>query len=281
MRRVYYAKKIKKDYQRKNLRNPFFQSSRQGSCGRLFKWLIWLGIICLLFLLWLFLASPWWRLQNIRIEGLTRVPSQEIEEMIWEQAQIRKILFFKQTNLILFDKEEVEQKIINRYNFANLEINKKLFNTLELKINERPYAFIFQQGSNFSYASADGYIIAESVVSEEDKSKYLILEDKNETDFIGDQDKINIKDDYLRFILDLYDRLVDIPDLPVEKFIIDQEFNTIKVDLQDGPVVYFNTKSEVEDQIDRLLLVKREKIKDNFNKINYIDLRYGDRVFIN
>ncbi len=281
MRRVYYAKKIKKDYQRKNLRNPFFQSSRQGSCGRLFKWLIWLGIICLLFLLWLFLASPWWRLQNIRIEGLTRVPSQEIEEMIWEQAQIRKILFFKQTNLILFDKEEVEQKIINRYNFANLEINKKLFNTLELKINERPYAFIFQQGSNFSYASADGYIIAESVVSEEDKSKYLILEDKNETDFIGDQDKINIKDDYLRFILDLYDRLVDIPDLPVEKFIIDQEFNTIKVDLRDGPVVYFNTKSEVEDQIDRLLLVKREKIKDNFNKINYIDLRYGDRVFIN
>jgi len=281
MRRVYYAKKIKKDYQRKNLRNPFFQSSRQGSCGRLFKWLIWLGIICLLFLLWLFLASPWWRLQNIRIEGLTRVPSQEIEEMIWEQAQIKKILFFKQTNLILFDKEEVEQKIINRYNFANLEINKKLFNTLELKINERPYAFIFQQGSNFSYASADGYIIAESVVSEEDKSKYLILEDKNETDFIGDQDKINIKDDYLRFILDLYDRLVDIPDLPVEKFIIDQEFNTIKVDLRDGPVVYFNTKSEVEDQIDRLLLVKREKIKDNFNKINYIDLRYGDRVFIN
>jgi len=281
MKRIYYAKKIKKDYQRNNLQNPFFRSRQQGSSRRWLKWLILSIIILLIFLLWLFFSSPWWQIRNIRVEGLTRISNSEIEEFIWKQAENHRMLLFRESNLLLFNREEASQKIIDQYNFANLEIRKKMFHTLEIAINERPYAFIFQQGSDFFYASSDGYIINESQVFEEDRAKYLILENKNERNFINDNGQINIKDDYLSFILSLYDHLITFSDLPLEKFIIDQEFNTIKVDLRDGPVVYFNTKGEIESQVNRLVLVKREKIKDNFNKINYIDLRYGDRVFIN
>jgi pyruvate/2-oxoglutarate dehydrogenase complex dihydrolipoamide dehydrogenase (E3) component len=59
------------------------------------------------------------------------------------------------------------------------------------------------------------------------------------------------------------------------------EFNTIKVKFRNGPLVFFNTKTDVVSQIDRLVLVKKEKIGDNFSKTNYIDLRYGSRIFIN
>jgi len=175
----------------------------------------------------------------------------------------------------------VQKNILTSYNLATLQIVKKPAHTLLVKVGERPYSFIFQQGNDLFYASGDGYIIRESVVTDADKTKYLILENKNNNNLITDNNKIGISDDYLSFILALANNLSTKPELPVERFIIDQEYNTIKVKFRDGPLAYFNTKTDVKSQVDRLLLVKKEKIKDNFSKTNYIDLRYGDRIFIN
>lgn len=200
--------------------------------------------------------------------------------MVNEQTNQKCYGFFKQNSIWLFNREEAREKILSSYNLASVEITKHPAKTLLVKVGERPYSFIFQQGNNFFYASIDAYVIREENVSEDDKSRYLILENKNNIDLINSDNKINISDEYLKFILDLANNLSLVPELSVERFIIDREFNTIQVKFKDGPLVYFNTKSGAKDQIDRLVLVKREKIKDNFNKTNYIDLRYGDRIFI-
>lgn len=280
----YYSKKIKKDYQRQNSQNPFFLRKKGGKRTGLLKWLVLLGISGLFFLIWFFLSSSFWRLQNLKIDGLTRISGLEIEKIIWDQAGKSRWLIFKQSNIFLFNKSEATGKIIADYNLAASAINKKWPHTLEIKVKERPYAFIFQEGNDFFHASADAYIIKEQAVSEEDKKKYFILENKNTSSLIGIKNKINIKSDYLNFILDLNQRLSAYPELAVEKFIIDQEFNMVTVKFVGGPSVYFNTRGgagSAADQINNLLLVKREKIKDNFSRTNYIDLRYGDRIFIN
>ncbi len=188
--------------------------------------------------------------------------------------------FFKQNNIWIFNKDEAREIILSSYNLASLDIIKQPAKTLFVKVGERPYSFIFQQGNDFFYASIDAYVIREENVSEDDKSRYLILENKNNIDLIDSNNKINISDEYLQFILDLANNLSAVPELSVERFIIDREFNTVQVKFREGPLVYFNIKSGAKEQINRLVLVKREKIKDNFSKTNYIDLRYGDRIFI-
>lgn len=274
-------KRIKKDYQCKNLHNPFFYKPKKRPNRRLFTCLLILGIIFIFFIFWFFLAAPIWRINNIKVEGLTRVPDSEITNIIWEQTRESRYGIFRQSNIWLFDKTAAEENILGLYNLASLEISKKPAKTLFIKVGERPYSFIFQQGNDFLYASSDAYIIRETVVSEEDKGKYLILENKNADNLISEKNKINISDSYLNFILELAKQLTVFPELVVERFIIDQEFNTIKVKFRDGPLAYFNTKTEAKTQVESLILVKREKIKDNFSKTNYIDLRYGDRIFIN
>ncbi len=273
-------KKIKKDYQRKNLQNPFFRRRQPDKKPRSVIWIILLAVIGFLAMIWLVFFAPWWQIKNIKIEGLTRINSAELEKIIWDQASGKHWVFFRENNIFLFDKTIASEQIISAYNFAGLTISKKLPNTLILKVSERPYAFIFQEGGDLSYSSADAYLIKETAVKEEDKKRYFILENKSSSSMVGENNKLSIKNDYLIFIFGLSERLIKHSDLPVERFIIDQEFNTIKVKVANGPLIYFNTKESADDQIERLLLVKNQKIKDNFSKTNYMDLRYSNQVII-
>ncbi|MEI6529071.1 MAG: FtsQ-type POTRA domain-containing protein [Candidatus Falkowbacteria bacterium] len=276
-----YHKKIKKDYQCKNLSNPFFHQPKKKPNKRLFACLIIAIVVFIIFIFWFFMAAPFWQINNIKVEGLTRISSDEIINKIKEQEAKSRYGVFKQTNIWLFDEQEAQDSILSSYNLASLEIIKRPAKTLIIKVGERPYSYIFQQGNQFFYSAIDACIIPEAVVSEDDKSKYLILENRNAENLINDKNKINISDAYLNFILELANQITTHPELSVERFVIDQEFNTIKVKFRDGPLVYFNTKTDAKAQIERLVLVKKEKIKDNFSKTNYIDLRYGDRIFIN
>lgn len=280
-REIKYKRKVKKDYQRNNSTNPFFHKPKKKPNKRFFILIGIAAIVFFIFLIWFFYCSSVWQIKNIKVDGLTRISDTDIKNKVWEQAGKRRYGLFKQDNIWLFNQEEVRKTILASYNLASLEIIKRPASTLLVKVGERPYSFIFQQGNSMFYASVDAYIIREAAVSEEDKSRYLILENKNATDLINTNNKINISDEYLGFILDLANNLSATPDLPVERFIIDQEFNTIKVKFRNGPLVYFNTKNSAKDQVANLVLVKKEKIKDNFSKTNYIDLRYGDRIFIN
>ncbi len=276
-----YLKKIKKDYQHKNLCNPFFRKPKKTKNKRFLACLLVLGILFIIFAVWFFAAAPVWRINNIKVEGLTRIPDTDIKNKIWEQAKKSRYLVFKQENIFLFDKNDIQETILSAYNLASLQIVKKFPKTILVRVGERPYSFIFQQGNELYYASSEGYIIRESAVSEDNKARYLILENKNAGSLIDEKNKINISTGYLNFIFELANSLTVHQELSVERFIIDQEFNTIKVKFKDGPLVYFDTKVEAKAQVDRLVLVKKEKIKDNFNKTSYIDLRYGDRIFIN
>jgi len=274
-------KRIKKDYQSKNLKNPFFRKKEKKKTGNFKKYFLVLILILIIAVAWFFLASSVWRLKNIVVEGLTRIDSSEIKNIAWSREDNRRWLFFKESNFFLFQADALQEEILDKYNFANLEIKKKIPGTISIKISERPYAFIFQEGSTYLYASNDGYVIKEAVVSPEDMSKYFILENKSNSISINEKDKITLKDDYLNFIFSLNQLLSAYQDLPIEKFIIDQELNSVIVKFIDGPAVYFNVKDDLNKQVEYLALVKKEKIGDNFNKTNYIDLRYGSKIFIN
>ena len=274
-------KKIKKDYQRKNLKNPFFHQKTPEKYYSIWRYFIIGMILLFIFLFWFFLAAPFWNLKKVQISGLTRTTNIDLEKTVWDQTASTSWLFFRQSNIFMFDEEGAANTILSSYNFAGVEVEKKWPNTINIKVSERPYSFIFQEGTQLNYASADAYLIKEPPVNEDDKKKYFILENKNSLSLISDRDKINITTTYLDFIKNLYNLLIIYPELPVERFIIDQEFNTIKVKFSNGPLVYFNVKDAAAKQVELLLLVKKEKIKDNFSKTNYIDLRYGDRIFIN
>lgn len=275
-----YHKKIKKDYQCKNLRNPFFHKPKKGTSKKKRFMFLALFILALLVIVWFFCFSAFWNLSKIEVTGLTRRPDGDLKQLIYNQSELKRYNFIKQKNILFFDTDAARKNILDSFNFANVEITTKWPNTIKINVFERPYAFIFQEGSANFYASSDAYLIKEMPVNTDDLQKYFVLENKAPTSVIKNN-KVDIPADYLSFILNLSKSLESYPELKTEKYEIDQGYRSVNVKFVNGPTVYFNTKLLAPEQLDRLILVKKEKIKDNFNKVNYIDLRYGDRIFIN
>ena len=79
--------------------------------------------------------------------------------------------------------------------------------------------------------------------------------------------------------INLFDQFKKQNDLILEKLIIDSEVDTIKVKILDGPEIYFNISEVLEKQFKKLIILKNERLKNEFNKKTYIDLRIGDSIY--
>ncbi len=278
IKRSHYNK-IKKDYQNKKRHNPFFHKRQEGKYKYIKRGVF--VFVVLLVLIYFFLSASIWRWRNIKIEGLTnKVSPKKIIQTIKQQADNKRYLIFKQDNIFLFNTSEAEKNILHSFNFNSVKVTKSWFHTINVSIRERSYLFIFKEKDKMFFGSADAYLDKERTIKSTDFTRYFILENKSNKSLI-DNDKININLAYLKFIINLNKYLSQKTSLKVERFILDQEFNTIKVKFKNGPLVYFNIKDNLIRQVKFLLLVKNKKIKDNFKKTNYIDLRYGNKIFIN
>ncbi len=283
--KVYSAKKkkLKKDYQCKNLKNPFFRQRNSGKEKRFGKLIVVLVLMAISAIIWFLFAAPLWKIKSLEISGLTRFDSSEINNIITENEKESAMLIFKRSNIFLFKTEENALFIKEKFSLADVKIRKNLPNTIKIEISERPYSFIYQENGKSFFSSSDNYLIKEADLSgadREEAAKYFTIENKNSISLVKENKSLDLSADYLNFIFALKKELDAYPELLIDKFIIsDQYFNSVFVKIKDGPQIFINVKDGAREQIERLILVKNTKIKDNFNKLDYIDLRYGDKLY--
>jgi cell division septal protein FtsQ len=285
-KRRFKSYQIKKDYQTKNLKNPFFHSNKNNKKTRsLGAGIYVIGVLVIIcFLLYGLFFSPLFAITSIKINGLGRLPESAISQRLWDQTDKKSIWPLKQKNILLFKTKDAEADLMANFNFSKIKINKKLFNSLSVDIEERPYAFIWQekdvQGNEVNYYSdSKGFIIRDSVVNPDDLKKFPVIANDTPNSLI-ENDYLKIDPNYLTFIFAVKSVAEKNPDTAIYKFLISQDPDTIHVSFLDGLLAYFSVKDDAAKQIDKLLIVKKEKIKDNLSKINYVDLRYGDKVYI-
>ena len=272
-------KSLKKDYQAKKLDNPFFnrRAKREEKISSRLKIGLLISSLLVIFLFWLFFYSPLFTVKKIEVKGLTRINSNDINGLVFGQSATRRGFIFKQNNLFIFSAKELEEKIQNNYNFAQIKTSKKLPNTIVLNVSERPCALIWENTANACYfIDPEGYLIKEIGVQAADRNKLPVISD--ERGISADGNKIDIGRQYLDFMLELY-RKIGATDLKIDKFVIDKNPNTLRVNLKEGPFLMFSLKDNLDKQLNKLIVLRQEKLKDNFNKIKYFDLRYGDKVF--
>jgi hypothetical protein len=85
----------------------------------------------------------------------------------------------------------------------------------------------------------------------------------------------------VNYILNLFDEFKNKKHgFEVENFILDKDANTIKMAVLAGPRIYFDIKETVAKQASRLDLIIKGKLRDEFKNKEYIDLRYGNNIYI-
>ncbi len=276
------------DYGNKKYENPFFRKKPKRKIklfkfpggGKLFFVLL---LLIISFLVWFFCFFNIFNIKNIEIKGLSKISDREIEDIVLEQINNKRLFILPQKNLFLFNKKLLKDSLNSKYCFSNLVIDKKLPNSLIIDIQEKSYAYIFNYNEKYYYIDSDGYIINEVNPLDITEKKYPLISYRGGDSIISynniKYDKVEIDNKYFIYIKSLFDEFLLLEDLISERFIIDDEIDTVKAQVQAGPMVYFNINEDINKQIKKLLIVKDEKLKDEFKKKDYIDLRYGDMIY--
>lgn len=269
----------------KQYNNPFFvkrkgrdRFKKSSSISIYVKLIILACLVIIGVLVWLLLYSNFFTIKNSNINYEGRISKDEIQNLINDQMNGNRLIFLPQKNIFLFNKEALQASLENKYVFQEIKISKKLLSTLILDLKEKPISAIWQEDGRVFYIDDTGKIIQETN-SEDIKNKDYPFIDNLSSKKIQDNN-VQVASSSLQFVLNLFSKLGAYKnEFKVSSYTIDDELYTVKLNLENGPKLYFNTQADIDQQIAKVLAVKKEQLKSDFNKKEYINVRIEDRVY--
>jgi len=234
----------------------------------------WISILLLVFfggVFYLIFFSKVFQIKEIRISGNERISTEDLRELI--NSKIEKKFFLPTKSIFLVKLKSIEREVLNKFSLIDeAKLKRKLPNILILEAKERRSLVIFCSLSEKCFkVDKLGIAFEESL----EKKDLAIFSQKEEEVFLGKQ---VIEPGYLNSILEIQKQLKDDLKIEIEKFLVSDEKLTVKT--LEGFEIYFNPDNDIKDQVFNLDNILKEKITaERRNSLEYIDLRFGNKVF--
>ncbi|MEA3272915.1 MAG: hypothetical protein U9P90_04605 [Patescibacteria group bacterium] len=306
-------KRFRKDYHKKNYENPFFQNRRKEKSPRQYRLKISSCLFVIVAMAWfIFLFfSPFFRIENIDFGDTDKELQAKIKLLLEAEFEKRSFLLFSEKNFFVFDTENLEDHLGAIFLLNELKIEKQFPNTLLIKAQEKSDVLVLLVGNEgaffvdkrglvvdivpetFKTYSIDTEGGATSTVDgmEVNLSKMELSDDVVRKMPIVDIEGIeeaNIRDEVLSeelvaMILGVHQNLLNKLGVSPKLFEIgDTEEGKMTVTTKDGWEMYFliNEPSEpIEEQLENLKVILLEKVGDDRYLLDYVDLRFGDKIY--
>lgn len=267
--------------------NPYFRQRKadQVSISR-FKNLLgkisfrgWMYSFLFLFifiiLFWLVSFSRFLVISEIKIVGSNDERSKMFEIEAWKQTDQNVFWFLSQSHLFIFNKKDYISKINNEYVLNGIKIKKKIPGTLEIKITEKEPVAVWFETDNYYLIDKEGWIITVLAGPQTD----LITVVNNGPSKVNEKRLMN-QERIISSVLEAQEAFIGpFSYLQASQFTTTHEQDTLAISLKQGVVIYFATNEPMAGQFDRLDVLLKSDLKDKLSKINYIDLRFGDKVY--
>ena len=260
---------IKKDYQIKRFVNPYLEKK-----SRKFNTKLYLQVILAIFLIYVVFYSDLFKIKTINITGLDIISEGEIKPIVEQKLSGWRFMIMPADNMLFMDKEGITRDINAKFRLKQLSVNRA-WRSLKINLQEDvSYVIIFNQ--KFYFADGDGIIQKE--MDNESVKKYWdrfpVLNVSQPQINIGDH---IISKTIIGYVLDLDKQLKAVGIYPkgYESGGTDQ----VNMVSKEGWKAYFDTGSDIKTSIDNLQLVLKDKVPDK-NKLDYIDLRFGNKIFM-
>ncbi len=270
----------KKDYQKRQLKNPFFKKKKNKKRKKIFL-LVFLMIFLISFLFYLFFYSSLFIIKNIDIKGSERTEDFLIEDLVWQISQERRLFDIKADNLWFFPKNRLKEEMYARLDLANITIKKSLFNKLIIEVSEREAVFILKNTNIYQFRDISACPINSLEINDFDLDIFPIIKKDNlsETEF---NNCLNLYDNYINDVIKINNIVNNSYSFSIDNFLINSERFNLIILLNEGPRVYINRREDFRKQIEKLNLIIIEiEGESQLSDINYIDVRYGDKAYIN
>ena len=273
-------RKIRRDYSQKQFSNNLFKKKKRRIEKRKVKIRFGMlaGFFAIVAFLWLILFSGIFNIKEIQVEGNDALVGESIKAAAWNQTLEKRLLIFKQKNILFFSKNELIDNLKKSYFFDQLTIKKKNNSSMKIEFSQKAYSLVWLEDEKYYYINKDGEIIQETSAEELADKSFPLIENQSEARITGKS--VADSADILNLIAELFEKLKSGDTaIEVKKFFIDESEDTVKLKIKDGGEVYFSTRLDIDSQIKKLAILIENKLKEDYKNKKYIDLRYGDAVY--
>lgn len=277
---------MKKDYSNKVFKNTLFGRKTRNQ-RRLKKYFYGFGLLFIIALI-IILFTETFHINKIKIIGGELINGGGVENFIQKNLNEKNFMFFAQKNIFFFKKGQMEKKLSEQYNFQSVQIKKKFPNSIHVLLREKkPFLLLREENKNY-YIDAEGNVISNFFDFGVEKSAYDNYNILRHINFlqpiptIYNQNKIIKNNSIEKKYFDLIKNFLDISKnhkiVNVNHYALDSDKMYITILVAEGWKIYMDLTLDIENQFRRLKLILDNKIK--IGKIlDYIDLRYGDKIY--
>ncbi len=272
---------------RRRYTNPYFQTrssdrfiatTAKSVAARISPrgWLyIALAVVIIGALVWLSAFSSITRLQRVEVIGADNHDPLELERLAWYQSEERRFLLLSQEQLMLYKSSELRKALEDRFAFESIRVSKRFPNTLRVMVTEKQSAAVWFEADAYYQVDPSGWII--SPLGGPLPGMPIVY---NNGDARVEGKKVSNSEQVIAAATYLSQELPGrLSNLTIRQLVIDNERATLKAIFNPNVIVFFSTEGALSGQLDRLEILVKQELKDQFKKLSYVDLRYGEKVY--
>jgi len=223
-----------------------------------------------------FLFSPRFQIQELNVSGNKDIPTEELKQMA-EQEMKTSFSFMgfdiSTASIFLSGNKGVNNLMEAFPEIEKVSIKKNFPNGISLEIVEKtPFAVwtdVFDNSKCYLIDSKGSFI--KNYNNEEEYSSLVKVVQKEK---IKDLDKKGTLDKFSLIKKELRDKSIN-----VSSFDLFEEKVSVKSNV--GCLIIFNINEDLDWQIEKLgIVLKTPKYSSDLNKLEYIDLRFGNQAII-
>ena len=266
-------------------RKDFLASSRKLRRKRLILKAIVVGVIFTAIFAGIvaFFRIPYLQVDKIEISGNNLINSDDLIKKIKTNLEGKYFGLFPKANIFLIPKDKILAELTEEFKrIKKISLDKKYFGVIAVKIEERSNAVLFCEKEDCAYVDENGFVF--------EKAPYFsgavflkIIEQRN-SDSGGNAKAIDkylgtslIAENEFKKILE-FAGLINKIGGGVSEVILKKE-NIYEFYTQEGWKIILNDKNEPQSAYLNLITALDSNIKDKRPKLDYIDLRLGNKIY--
>jgi cell division septal protein FtsQ len=267
--------------------NPYFKNKGQDRFGatpvkntlaRLSpKFWLWFFIIVVigLVLFWLLLLSNVFLVKNIEVKGTSLVSSSDVQQLAEDHLAKHRLLVFSESRLMVFNANVLKKELNDRYSLDSVKVVKKIPSTIMITISEKNPAAVWFEADTYQEIDAAGWILASVSGSVEGLPTIY-----NNGEAKINNKKVNNEETAIALAKALNAEFANrFSNIKIKQLIVTNDQNTLTLVPIKGALIYFSTIDTYNSQLDRLDILLKAELKGRFEKMHYIDLRFGSKVY--
>lgn len=279
-RRDYFKQAQRRRYQTRSYRNPHLDGQRTihwrliGSLGG--------GVVVVIVLFFLLFGNPFFRFTHVEVTGTESLDKIVLEGVVTSYTQKRALLFFKRSNRFLFSSSDLSNVLKTQFALATISVSTKEGSIL-INLQERTPNLFWKTQNRLYIVDLEGIVVREindpedQVITHMNLADLPIFVDVNDVPVEVGASVLTQKEVEQAF---LFLSEMDEANLAYTYIDIDRLAGKwVKLVTQEGFSILLDLTGDMDQQFKNLQIVLSKQVQDR-SHLEYIDLRFGEKVYI-